>query len=339
MAKNIEVLITIPFNETQMVTIKESAPGLKIRMIPARKVEEISAEIWARAEVLYTDRVLPIVTQVPALRWIQFHMAGIDYAMEHPLVNNSRIQVTNLSGTASSQVAEYILMMLLSLGHKLPDLQRSQSNREWPKDRWDKFSPVELRGSNICLVGYGSIGRQVARLLKPFGANVLAVKRDAMHPEDPGYTPDGMGDPEGDLFTRLYPYQAIRSVLKISDFIVVCAPLTSQTMHLIGEEEFEVCKPSAYIINISRGEIIHQDALITALQENLIAGAALDVFSVEPLPDDNPLWTMPNVIISPHIAGNSRYYNDRAVDLFSENLKRYTSGQPLLNQVHPEVGY
>jgi phosphoglycerate dehydrogenase-like enzyme len=339
MTKNIEVLITIPFNETQMVTIKESAPGLKIKMLPVRKVEEIPADIWAKTEVLYTDRVLPQISQVPLLRWVQFHFAGIDFAMEHPLINNSRMQVTNLSGSASSQAAEYILMMLLSLGHKLPGLQRAQLSKEWPKDRWDKFSPMELRGSNVCLVGYGSIGRQVARLLKPFGANVLAVKRDAMHPEDPGYTPDGMGDPEGDLFNRLYPYQAIKSVMSISDFIVVCAPLTSQTMHLIGEEEFSVCKPSAYIINISRGEIIHQDALITALQDKKLAGAALDVFAVEPLPEDNPLWTLPNVIISPHIAGNSRYYNDRAAELFAENLKRYTSGQSLLNQVHPEVGY
>ena len=183
-----------------------------------------------QVEVLYTDRVIPQLEQVPLLRWIQFHYAGIDFAMEHPLVNNARVQVTNLSGSASSQAAEYILMTMLALGHQLPDLRLAQIGREWPKDRWERFSPLELRGSTVCLVGYGSIGRQVARLLQPFGVQVLAIKRDAMHPEDPGYTPTGMGDPAGDLFTRLYPVQAIKSVFKESDFIVICAPLTSQTM-------------------------------------------------------------------------------------------------------------
>lgn len=339
MAKNIEVLVTIPFNESQQSIIKEAAHGVRIRMIPARKVEDIAGDVWAKVEVLYTDRVIPQLEQVPFLRWIQFHYAGIDFAMEHPLVNNARVQVTNLSGSASSQAAEYILMTMLALGHRLPDLRLAQTGREWPKDRWERFSPLELRGSTVCLVGYGSIGRQVARLLQPFGVQVLAIKRDAMHPEDPGYTPTGMGDPAGDLFTRLYPVQAIKSVFKESDFIVVCAPLTSQTMRLICEEELAACKPSAFLINTSRGEIIDQNALIKALEEKKLAGAALDVFPIEPLPDDNPLWQMPNVIITPHIAGNSRFYNDRAAQLFSENLKRYSLGQTLLNVVHPELGY
>jgi phosphoglycerate dehydrogenase-like enzyme len=339
MAKNIEVLVTIPFNESQQLIIKEAAHGIKVRMISARKVEDIASDLWSRVEILYTDRVLPLPEQVPLLRWVQFHYAGIDFALEHPLVNNPKIQVTNLSGSASSQAAEYILMTLLSLGHRLPDLQQAQVKHEWPKERWERFSPLELRGSTICLVGYGSIGRQVARLLQPFGPRVLAIKRDAMHPEDAGYTPAGLGDPGGDLFTRLYPVQAIKSVFKESDFIVVCAPLTSQTMRLIGEEELAACKPSAFLINISRGEIVDQKALIQALQEKKLAGAALDVFPVEPLPEDNPLWQLPNVILTPHIAGNSRFYNDRAVQLFAENLKRYTTGQPLLNVVHPDLGY
>jgi phosphoglycerate dehydrogenase-like enzyme len=339
MAKNIEVLITTPFNEAQQLTIKEAAPGVKIKMVSARKTEEISPELWANAEVLYTDRLLPRIEQVPKLRWLQFHYAGIEFAMQDPLVNNPQIQVTNLSGTASSQIAEFTLMMLLSLGHKMPDLRLAQMSHEWPKERWDRFSPTELRGSTVCLVGYGSIGRQIARLLQPFGAQVLAVKRDAMHPEDHGYTPPGMGDPDGDLFTRLYPVEAIKSVFKESDFIVICTALTSQTMHMIGAEELAACKPTAYLINPSRGEIVDQAALIHALEEKKLAGAALAVFPVEPLPDDNPLWQMPNVIITPHVAGNSRFYNDRAVLLFAENLRRYYSGQPLLNIVHPELGY
>ncbi len=339
MAKNIEVLITIPFNDAQQLIIKEAAPGLKIRMASTRKVDEISPDLLEKAEVLYTDRVLPLLTQVPKLKWVQFHYAGIDFAMENPLVTNPDIQVTNLSGTASSQVAEYIVLMLLALGHRIPDLQRNQVASEWPRDRWERFSPVELRGSTVCLVGYGSIGRQVARLLQPFGVKVLAVKRDVMHPMDKGYTPSGLGDPDGDLFTRLHPVQAIKSVIHESDFVVICVPLTRATMHMIGEEELASFKPTAYLINPSRGEIIDQAALIQALESKKLAGAAMDVFEKEPLPADSPLWKMPNVIITPHIAGNSRYYNDRAAQLFAENLRRYAGGQPLLNVVHPEAGY
>ena len=190
-----------------------------------------------------------------------------------------------------------------------------------PEIAGERFSPVELRGSTVCLVGYGSIGRQVARLLQPFGVKVLAVKRDVMHPMDKGYTPSGLGDPDGDLFTRLHPVQAIKSVIHESDFVVICVPLTRATMHMIGEEELASFKPTAYLINPSRGEIIDQAALIQALESKKLAGAAMDVFEKEPLPADSPLWKMPNVIITPHIAGNSRYYNDRAAQLFAENLR------------------
>ena len=184
MAKNIDVLITIPFNDSQQVVIKEAAPGLKIKMAAARKVDEISAELLEKAEVLYTDRILPSPNLAPKLKWVQFHFAGIDFAMENPLVKNPNIQITNLSGTASSQVAEYIVMMLLALGHRIPDLQRNQAASDWPRDRWERFSPVELRGSTVCLIGYGSIGRQVARLLQPFGVKSSGNQTEC-------YAPDG----------------------------------------------------------------------------------------------------------------------------------------------------
>ncbi len=339
MAKSIEVLVTIPFNEAQQVQIREAAHGIRVKFAPARQVEDIPEEIWNKVEVLYTDRILPTPEQVPLLRWVQFHYAGIDFALDAPLLQRPGLLTSNLSGSASSQVAEYILLMLLAFGHQLPALNANQAARDWPADRWEHFAPLELRGSTVCLVGYGSIGRQVARLLQPFGARVLAVKRDAMHPEDTGYTPDGMGDPGGDYFTRLYPPQALKSVLQESDFIVVCVPLTSETKHMIGVDELAVCKPSAVLVNISRGEIVDEAALLSALQEKRLAGAALDVFTREPLLPDNPLWQLPNVIITPHIAGISREYNQRAASLFAENLDRYARGLPPLNLVKLDKGY
>lgn len=339
MAKHIDVVVTIPFSAELISKIKSVSPSLKVRILPARKVEEIPADVWSKAEVLYTDRVLPQPGLVPELRWVQFHFAGIDYAAGSQLLQKDGLVATTLSGTSASQSAEYIVMMLLALGHRMPELFRNQMQKEWPKDRWERFSPFELRNSTVGLIGYGSIARQVARLLQPFGARILTAKRDAMHPEDTGYTQEGIGDPGGDFFTRLYPIQAIKTMLKECDFVVVATPLTAQTRHLLGEEELLACKPGAMLINASRGEVIDQDALYRVLASNHLAGAALDVFSQEPLPADNPLWTLPNTIITPHIAGISKFYNERAVDLFTANLRSYISGETLMNVYHPENEY
>jgi phosphoglycerate dehydrogenase-like enzyme len=168
---------------------------------------------------------------------------------------------------------------------------------------------------------------------------VLAAKRDARRPEDNDYIPDGLGDPGGDLPQRIYPIAALRSMFKECDFVLVTVPLTAKTRGLIGEKELAALKPTAYIVDLSRGGVIDQEALINALGDGRIAGAALDVFPKEPLPADNPLWRLPNVIVSPHIAGFSPHYDARAVALFSENLLRYLSGLPLYNRIVLERGY
>jgi phosphoglycerate dehydrogenase-like enzyme len=230
-------------------------------------------------------------------------------------------------------------MMCLALGHRLPDLAVCQSRAEWPADRLDRFSPLELRGSTVGIVGYGSIGRQIARLLHEFGATTLATKRDAMHPQDNGYIPEGQGDPGGDFVQRLYPSQALHSMLKDCDFVVITLPITPVTRGCFGAVELAAMKPGAYLVNIARGEIVDQLALLEALRGHKIAGAALDVFTEEPLPPDDPLWKLPNVIITPHISGVSSHYDERAVDLFSENLQRYLAGLPLYNRFNLEQGY
>jgi phosphoglycerate dehydrogenase-like enzyme len=335
----IEVLITVPFSDQEIQSLHEISPRLRITTTSNREARDISNEIWGRTEVLYTDRVLPSPEQAPALRWVQFHFAGIDFAVENPLLHKPNLMATTLSGAASPQMAEYALTMLLALGHRLPELAAFQSRSEWARDRWERFRPLELRSSTVGIVGYGSVGREIARLLRAFGATVLATKRDVMHPEDSGYTIPGLGDPSGDLFHRLYPHQAVRSMMKECDFVVVVTPLTPETRGLIGAAELAVMKPSAFLISMARGGVVDQAALVTALQEKRLAGAAMDVFSEEPLPQNSPLWKMPNVIISPHIGGLSSLYNHRAVDLFVENLKRYLTGAPLLNRFDSQKGY
>lgn len=339
MNEPIEVLITVPFSAELTSRLQAISPRLKISTPRARKGEEVAEDQWEKVEILYTKHLLPTPEQAPNLRWIQFHYAGVEYALKEPIFQKENLIATTMSGASASQMAEYVVMMLLNLGHHLPDIIDHQKRAEWPKDRWERFSPHELRDSTVGIVGYGSIGRQVARLLRPFGATILATKYNAMNPKDGGYTPEGLGDAEGEFVHRLYPPQALRSMFKECDFVVVTVPLTGTTRYMIGAEELAALSSKAFLVDVSRGNVIDPAALITALRDHKLAGAALDVFPEEPLPEDNPLWKMPNVIITPHISGNTPHYDQRAVDLFAENLSRYISGLPLYNRVHLDRGY
>jgi phosphoglycerate dehydrogenase-like enzyme len=339
MENPIEVLVTLSFTEEQMKQISDVSTRLAVEKIVARKADEISDEVWKKVEVLYTNRILPKLEQCPRLRWIQFHWAGMDHALEEPILHREGMSITSMSGASASQMAEHAVMMMLALGHHMPDVFAHQRRAEWPSGRWNLFSPHELRDSTVGIVGYGSIGRQIARILQVFGATVLASKRDVMHPEDTGYTLEGLGDPSGDLVNRLYPPQALCTLLKECDFVVVTLPRTTATRNLLGAKELAALKPSAYLIDISRGEIIDHNSLIPLLREHKIAGAALDVFPVEPLPGDSPLWKLPNVILTPHVAGFSPHYDERAVELFIQNLQRYMEELPLYNRLDPTIEY
>jgi phosphoglycerate dehydrogenase-like enzyme len=302
-------------------------------------VDHVPAEQWARCEVLYTKRIIPDIELAPNLKWVQHHYAGIDASMDFISADRRNLIITTMSGAAASQSAEHVLTMLLALGRHLPALSANQKKAEWPRDRWERFKPRELRTSIVGIIGYGSIGRQVACLLRQFGATVLATKNDAMHPADIGYAPQGIGDVQGDLVHRLYPAQALKSMLKDCDYIVVTLPLTSATRGLIDAQALAACKPGAYLVDISRGGIVDHSALVKVLNEHKLAGAALDVFPEEPLPKRSPLWELPNVIITPHIAGISAHYDERAMALFAENLSRYIADLPLLNIFDPQKGY
>jgi phosphoglycerate dehydrogenase-like enzyme len=335
----IEVLITIPIADHLMEQIQGISPRLQVTLQPARKSKDISAATWAKIDVLYTLDILPEASQAPRLRWVQFYFAGIDHIIDLPLLQNPDIVMTTMSGAGTPQAAEFAVTMLLSLGHDLPTFVANQRKAEWNKAHWDAWSPRELRDSTVGIVGYGSVGREIARLLQPFNVRILATKRDVMHPHDIGYMPKGIGDPEGHFFTRLYPPQALKSMLKECDFVVITLPLSPGTENLIGKEELAAMKPSAFLVNVSRGRVIDTAALLSVLQEEKIAGAALDVFSEEPLPPNSPFWKLLNVFITPHVAGNSAHYDERANELFCENIQHYLKGITLLNRIDPERRY
>ncbi len=338
MEEPIFVLITEPLTPEIITRLQEISPRLEVHVHPANKLEEVPPPLLVRAEVLYTLRIVPPPDQAPNLKWIQFHMAGLDHFADAPILERG-VQFTSLSGASATQMAEYVMMMLLALGHRLPDLIRSQAAHEWPRDKWERFAPRELRGSTVGVVGYGSVGRETARLCQAFGARVLAVKRDVMSPEDGGYAAEGVGDPDGRIPARIYPPQTTKRMLAECDFVVIAAPLTVSSRCWFDAEMIGAMREGACLVVVSRGDIVDEAALAKALQSGRIAGAALDVFAQEPLPPEEKLWEAPALFITPHISGNSLQYDARGAEVFAENLRRYLEHRPLVNRFDPQKGY
>jgi phosphoglycerate dehydrogenase-like enzyme len=259
--------------------------------------------------------------RAPNLRWYQAMTAGVDRV--HPaLLRDPRLTVTSAKGHNSGAVAEHALWALLALVRQARRLDASQRAHEWAR-----LTPGELAGRTLGIAGYGAIGEQVARRARAFEMRVIGVKRSARR---------GDTDPALDL---LLPPEGMDEMLAQSDAVVVALPLTAETRNSIGAPQFRTLPRHAHLIDVSRGGVVDGAALVEALQQGEIAGAALDVWQPEPLPADSPLWEMENVIITPHISGSSAAFNDRAVDLFLQNLRRYQAGEPLLNVVDPEKGY
>jgi phosphoglycerate dehydrogenase-like enzyme len=257
----------------------------------------------------------------PNLRWIQLTSAGADRLLNSGFIEGG-VTVTTVSGLHATPIGEYILSVMLMWAKGAPQTMRAQLKHEWTR-----FAPRELHGKTVGIVGIGHIGAEAARLAKAFGCRVIATKRSATTEHSEPYA------------DAIYPPGELHRVVAESDYVIVCVPLTPETRGMIGDAELRAMKPSALIVNIARGPVIAEAALLQALREGWIAGAALDVFDQEPLPADHPLWDMENVILTPHISGGTEIYNERAVDIFAANLRRYLAGDQLENIVDPKRGY
>ncbi len=208
------------------------------------------------------------------------------------------------------------------------EMVRLQDRHVWPRSAsWYNLGARELVDQTVGIIGLGHIGRRVAQLARAFGMHVLATRRTVSN---------GEKDPDVD---QLYPMEQLQELLRLSDYVVLAVPLTQETEKLMGEAELRVMPRNAYLVNVARGRVVDEEALIRALQERWIAGAGLDVTEEEPLPANSPLYSMPNVILTPHISGLSAHYDKRLTALFAENLQRYRSGQPLRNRYDPGRGY
>jgi phosphoglycerate dehydrogenase-like enzyme len=269
---------------------------------------------WRRkAEALCLD-------QPSALRWIHLWGAGAD-GMPLAKIRQRGIILTNSSGVHAFPISETVLAMMLSFTRGLHHYLRHQLNQEWHHD----LALPEIHGQTIGILGVGAIGREIARLARAFQMRVLGCRRS------------GEPLPEVD---QMYHPASLPDMLPQCDFLVNTLPLTAETFHFIGRDQFQLMRPTAFYINIGRGATTDTAALIAALAENRLGGAGLDVFETEPLPPDNPLWKMANVLITPHNSGPTIYYDKRALAIFLDNLQDFLSGrEPRLNRIDPELGY
>ena len=262
-----------------------------------------------------------IVARAPRLRWIHSASAGVD-RVATPAVRERGLTVTNARGVFSRPIAEYVVMMSLAVARRLPQLLELQRERTWQPLRGRELSEL-----TIGIVGYGSIGVEIARLLAPFGCRIIATRR---HPDR------GAGD---GVRVDLLGLDRLDQLLAISDIVVVAAPLTDETAGLIGAEQLGRMREDAWLINIARGRLVDELALRRALEAGWIGGAVLDVFGEEPLPADSPLYRTPNLVITPHTSWASDRVVERTVELFVDNLQRDLGGEPLRNVVDLAAGY
>jgi phosphoglycerate dehydrogenase-like enzyme len=335
-ASALNVLVTMRFDDAKLDRLRRVSPDLRVTR------EDPAAADYSRTDVLYAGAPPRDLARAPHLKWVQLHMAGVDALAEHPLYTQSAIPLVTASGVHASTIAEYAITMVLALAHRVPRMVEWQARGGWPPDeqRWPLFVPSEVRGATLGIIGYGSIGRELARIARTaFAMTVLACKRDPAQRRDGGYALPGTGDPDGRLPEAWLGPDGLPELLARSDVVVMCAPLTAQTRRLIGPRELALMKPSAYFVNVGRGASVDEAALARALAERRLAGAAVDVFAQEPPAAGHPLYGLDNVIVSPHVSGFLPSYDDKCTDLFAENLRRYLAGLPLLNVVDRARGY
>jgi phosphoglycerate dehydrogenase-like enzyme len=285
--------------------------------------------VLRETEVILGNPVVPasILERAPRFRWLQLTSAGADRLIDSDLVRSPTVTVTTASGIHATPISEYVIGAMITFAKSFQRSFRAQQERTW-RPYW----PRELEDATVGILGLGAIGGRVAELARALGMRVLAVRRSA----ERRATGTEAGHPSVD---ELLPLSDLPYVLAESDYVVLAVPLTEESRHMIGAEELRAMKPTAVIVNIARGPVIDQDALIAALKSGEIAGAALDVTDPEPLPPESELWGMENVMITPHISGGTPRYMERAIDLFCDNLGKYLAGEPLRNVVDPDRGY
>jgi phosphoglycerate dehydrogenase-like enzyme len=322
MDKIMVVVLANP-NEPQLAMLEALPPNVGLAVgnnveAFARAAPEASIVFnWSGSGALLRE----VLGMCPAVRWVHCRAAGLDDLLSPELIANP-VPLTNGSGVFSPPLGEFVLGAILYFAKDFRRLIRNQI-----AGVWEQFDVAEVSGQTAGIVGYGDIGRAVATRLKAMGMNILAVRRTA---------PGTGADP---LVSKYYGPEGLAEMIPQCDYVVVTAPLTAETRGMVGARQFAAMKPGAVIINVGRGAVIDEQAMIQALSEKRIRGAALDVFAAEPLPAGHPFFHLENVLLSPHSTDHTYDWLERAMQFFLEQFERFAKGEPLLNVVDKTRGY
>ena len=318
MAKDTPVLVLASGDDPQFARLRH-VPHTVCTDI--ERCAQVSRDVGVILQWSGTPELLRVaLATCPQVRWIHSRAAGVDNLLFPELVEKD-VLLTNGSGVFSASLGEFVLASILYFAK---DLRRMVSNQV--AERWDPFDVEEIDGKTVGIVGFGDIGRAVASRVRPLGMRAVATKRHPPKSPEP-------------LVQRFYAPEERREMIAACDYIVVTAPLTLETRHMVSEAEFAAMKPDAVVINVGRGPVIDERALVRALESKRIKGAALDVFEHEPLPAGHPLYKLENVLLSPHCADHTADWQDQAMRLFLEQYERFRTGEGLRNVVDKRLGY
>jgi phosphoglycerate dehydrogenase-like enzyme len=298
--------------------IEEIAPNLELDVISS---SNCYSELLKESEIVFGWPKTDLVKKAENLKWLHLPSAGVDRYANKEIYQNQDIVLTNSSGVYGKPIAEHVFSMIMAHNRNLIDYAYDKKEKKWQRRNEIK----DFFNSTVGILGLGDIGSTIAKRAKAWGAEVLALKRTMI--ELPDYV------------DQIYLNQDLDQLLKRSDYLILTLPGTPETEGIIGREEFKLMKNSAFIVNIGRGSLIDQEALIKALEGGWIAGAGLDVTDPEPLPQESKLWDLENVILTPHTSGFSPTNDQRRFELFKENLRLYTNNKNLINQVDFELKY
>ena len=340
-------ILSARYRSRDLERIRAAAPGARLVTVSIDGLADGSVEdveVMLRGW-LNTDAFDRLLARAPRLGWVHSATSGVEGALTRAALERG-VVVTNARGVFSRPIAEYVLMMILSVSRRLPQLLELQAERTW-----QPLEGAELRDVTVGIIGLGSIGRAVGALATAFGCRVVAVRRrpggdERAAGDGPAVADDAsVSSVESErsfgeaMLDRVGGPETLPELLGESDFIVLAAPLTPETEAMINDETLAMVKPGAWLINVARGRLIDERALLRALREGPLGGAVLDTFRDEPLLASSPFYDLENVIVTPHTAWSSGRVLDRSVELFCDNLRRYAAGEPLLNVVDPAAGY
>jgi phosphoglycerate dehydrogenase-like enzyme len=323
-------ILSARYREADLNRIRAAAPGARLVSVSLEgladgSLDDVEVLLRGPMPAATFDRLL---ARCPDLRWVHSATAGVERVLT-PTAARRHLLITNARGVFSQPIAEYVLMMILAAVRRLPQLLELQRERTW-----QPLQAREMRDVTVGIVGLGSIGRAVAELALAFGSRVIATRREALEAGA-----EGAADPRPPAIDRILGHDQLDELLGESDFVVLALPLTASTDRLMDAARLGRMRPGAWLINVARGRLVDERALMRTLREGRLGGAVLDTLLEEPLPPGSPLWSTPGLIITPHTSWSSGRVLDRSIELFCENLARFRSGHELLNAVDPTLGY